>query len=473
MKGNYLEFLKRSLALALSFVMFAAFFPLIGNEAAFAADDSTGYEEGTVGTGAISSGDLQKGKDYSGMCIYDGKVMTEEDIQAALDAEEGVTEEGGDGFDLSELTTMAEDESDADELIQTDAVASRGTAAMHLEGFALNGGLGAAENEAGAEANYLSDYNMTVDYDEDGNAYINAYVGDSGVSFDSLYVDDILVTYFYGEQTISNYYLDMTDYPVGPHNVILYLDGSSSSLVTTHVPTNIYGIPDIKLSNFYTCYNNFQFSNDYSNTYDFDSDCQVYLDYKKGSGEWNTGYGPVSSGDTVKKSGLSPAKKYKVRAYYGKQGTYDFPTESGYYDTEEYFYKGDYSDTKTMKTAYKKTPIKSIKIKCRKQYSKKYRYKHIISTWWVGNVMWYKYRWKTARYWITKIKVTVKMKKKPGVAGIYIGSKKAKGNKKTYSKKFTLSGKKKGKKIKVSVQSYMSKTYGGWSKVTKKKVRVR
>ena len=65
------------------------------------------------------------------------------------------------------------------------------------------------------------------------------------------------------------------------------------------------------------------------------------------------------------------------------------------------------------------------------------------------------------------------MKKKPGVAGIYIGSKHVKGNKKTYTAKFTLSGKKKGKKVKVSVYSYMNPTYGGWSGKIFKKVKVK
>ena len=51
----------------------------------------------------------------------------------------------------------------------------------------------------------------------------------------------------------------------------------------------------------------------------------------------------------------------------------------------------------------------------------------------------------------TKFKVTVKFKKKQGIAGVYIGTLHGlyaykKGNKKKYSQTFTCTGKKKGKK---------------------------
>ena len=48
-----------------------------------------------------------------------------------------------------------------------------------------------------------------------------------------------------------------------------------------------------------------------------------------------------------------------------------------------------------------------------------------------------------------------------------------KGNKKTYATNFTLSGKKKGKKISVSVYSYMSPVYGGLSGKVLKNVKVK
>ena len=69
--------------------------------------------------------------------------------------------------------------------------------------------------------------------------------------------------------------------------------------------------------------------------------------------------------------------------------------------------------------------------------------------------------------------MTVKLKKKPGTAGIYIGTKRLRGNKKTYSTTFTQSGKLKGKKLKVAVYSYQSKTYGGYSPVKRKTAKVR
>ena len=71
----------------------------------------------------------------------------------------------------------------------------------------------------------------------------------------------------------------------------------------------------------------------------------------------------------------------------------------------------------------------------------------------------------------------MKFKKKQGVAGVCIRTIHGlyawkNGDKKSYSQTFTVRGKKKGKKVSVSVQSYRSKTYGGYSGKYKKKVRV-
>ena len=147
--------------------------------------------------------------------------------------------------------------------------------------------------------------------------------------------------------------------------------------------------------------------------------------------------------------------------------------------TEAHQFRGPVSGAVSFKTGYKYTPVKSIKAKKLKQYCKKIKVKKLSKKiyWSNGYAGYGPYRkvlgTKTYKYWYTKVKVTVKMSKTPGVAGIYIGSKHVAGNKKTYTAKFTLSGKKKGKKIKVSVYSYMNRTYGGWSARTLKKVKVK
>ena len=80
----------------------------------------------------------------------------------------------------------------------------------------------------------------------------------------------------------------------------------------------------------------------------------------------------------------------------------------------------------------------------------------------------------------TTYTVTVKFKKKPNVAGMYIHASSnsplyqyVKGNKKTYKCKFTVGGKAIGKKSLVRVYSKGNKTYGAYSPEYKKKVKVK
>ena len=69
------------------------------------------------------------------------------------------------------------------------------------------------------------------------------------------------------------------------------------------------------------------------------------------------------------------------------------------------------------------------------------------------------------------------MKKKMSIAGVQIktkgGTVQKSGKKKKYVAKYRVSGKKKGKKIKVSVRCFRSKTYGGFSGWKSKKVKAK
>ena len=81
------------------------------------------------------------------------------------------------------------------------------------------------------------------------------------------------------------------------------------------------------------------------------------------------------------------------------------------------------------------------------------------------------------KYYTYKLKVTVKLKKKPGTKGIWINGKFVKGNKKKYT--VTLPGssysakKPKGKKFKVGICSYQGKSFGGLSPLYQKKLKIK
>ena len=102
--------------------------------------------------------------------------------------------------------------------------------------------------------------------------------------------------------------------------------------------------------------------------------------------------------------------------------------------------------------------------------------KHPAYWYYVGGAAFYHKAW-TEKYYTYKVKVTVKLKKKPGAAGIWINGKFVKGNKKKYT--VTLPGssysakKPKGKKFKVNVCSYKGKSYGGLSPLYKKTKKIK
>lgn len=333
------------------------------------------------------------------------------------------------------------------------------------------------------------DGQMSVSVNGSGIATVSARMFTPDIYFTELWVDDSYVTYVNKETNIAALTFDMKKYPVGFHTVKLFLgsdvydqiEDDGYFMFYDHVPTNIFGTPSLKLSSFYTRCSYFTYRDNY-NSYAYDSDCDVYLDYKKAGKAWSCGYGPIGYGATVKRGKLAAASKYWVRIYYAKVTYYTPPKAIGASanpPTETKVFRGPVTGSVGFKTAYKKTPVKSVTAKKVKQWCKKYKVRRLSSKiyWRNGYAGWGYYRkilgTKTYKYWYTKVKVTVTMKKRPGIAGVYIGSKTVKGNKRVYSANFTLSGKKKGKTIKVSVYSFMNRTYGGLSGKTLRKVKVK
>ena len=316
------------------------------------------------------------------------------------------------------------------------------------------------------------------------------YYNQFGWSANSIYVDDELVTF---DNDINGWYnfevtINMKKYPVGYHTIyIFYNDGQGGILSdgegkyvatqATYVPTYIYSRPSNSKSWYETKIKSFNLYYGGS-SYSYDSSCKTYVFYKKGKGKWTKKcYGPVSTSSysRSKRAGFKPNTKIQARLTYGKKFSYKGKT---YAFTGRL--TGKYSKAVTIKTAYKKPKVKSIKIsgakvkvyKWRDHYANRIRY--VKST---GRIISVTPLYHTYKRYQTKFKVTVRFKKKQGNAGVIIRTKDLYatkyGDKKKYSVWFTLNGKKKGKKISVSVQSFRSKVYGGYSNKLKKKVKVK
>lgn len=315
-------------------------------------------------------------------------------------------------------------------------------------------------------------YLMPDEYTAKINVSFNKKTGKATVSgtatgdtFCGLYVDGSKTgNSISGQKTFSGAVIDMKNYDVGFHTISAELTNHDAVVIYNYaVPTYIYGKPSVKRANFTTTSKCFTFENS-GNYYSKDSSCKVYLDYKKKGGKWKNNYGPVDNYSSGTKKKLKPNTWYYVRGHYGKKVKYNGKT---------YFFSGKTvgykSGSAKIKTGKKKKPaVKSIKITKAKQFSQSYTY---TTTIYIGG-----YGYSTVHYvtqWYTSFKVTVKLKKKPGTAGIYIGNVRKKGNKKTYTHNFTVYGKQKGKKLKVEVRSYQNAVYKGYSPKCTKTVKVR
>ena len=276
-------------------------------------------------------------------------------------------------------------------------------------------------------------------------------------------------------QRTLNATIDMNKYDVGYHTIVVQLWktsnlGNSSAqaedlwyaekqVTNLKATPNYNGVFDV-YSTYFT-YNPFDFGKNMGGYY-------LYMDYSADGGKtWKTsGYMKVNSiqlyrQQSYKISGLKPNTVYKTRIYYGKNTTYAL-------DGKTYFIKGPVLNTTTIKTgAAAKPAIKSIKVKAKSV--KKHKIKHY--GYYTGVYLY------TEKFYTYKVKVTVKLKKKPGTAGIWINGKYVKGNKKKYT--VTLPGsaysvkKPKGKKYGLVIASYQNPGYGGYSPLytTKKKIK--
>ena len=202
---------------------------------------------------------------------------------------------------------------------------------------------------------------------------------------------------------------------------------------------------------------------------------RLYMEYSSNKGKtWKrTGYMTANAiklytQQSFKISGLKPNKTYKTRIRYGTYVTYSKDILG---DGKTYFFGGPVLNSGTIKTGKAKAPkIKSVSVKAvNVKYHKIRHYGRYTGV--------YLY---TEKFYTCRFRVTVQLKKKPGAKGIWLNGRFLKGNKLKYTTVFSpypnyyFKRPPKGlKKYAVSVCSYNSKKYGGYSPLKKRKVKVR
>ena len=258
--------------------------------------------------------------------------------------------------------------------------------------------------------------------------------------------------------------IDTKEFDIGYHTLSAKLYNGDIINFPSAFPTHIYDKAEIKNnSDFLTVGSNFVNFTPYYTVESYDG---ISLCAQIGNGKkWGNVYGPFKSYTAQKiskfdnKTKLKPNTKYKIRVFYYKNVKYG---------GESYSFKGPFSKEITFKTGPAKAPaIKSITAKCISQKKNKIG----NSAYWDANGVFHPSY--SGTIWKTKYKVTVKLKKKPGTKGIYIGDKKVKGNKTTYTVTITDVGKLKGKKVKFGICSYNDDKVGSYSPTVKKSVKIK
>ena len=316
--------------------------------------------------------------------------------------------------------------------------------------------------------------------DSDGYVYVYSSIDMTGTSYYyvNLYIDDTdYPAVSLNTQSLNGFAVDLSDYSVGYHTIYVTANlGEGEQFYNDCVVYNVRSEILMKPSNSTSWYNTGtkSISAYYGGSYYYGGEyLDAYVQYKKGkNGKWSSKiYGPLNTYSTYKKipKSLKPNTTYYVRMVLAKEVYNELTGKNELFES--------YSKAVKVMTAYKKPKVKKIDISNVKQKLHKYRWQWGWRIWYRNGIeVRRKALYHTRKWWTTKYKVTVKFKKKQKIAGIHVYTIQGMnwwlgGNKKSYHKTFTASGKKKGKKVYVGVKSLRSKKYGGWSGKYSKKVR--
>ena len=322
--------------------------------------------------------------------------------------------------------------------------------------------------------------------------------------FGKLFVDGYELKDFTGSTTIARQTISLNGFSTGYHTAFLQLYDNSTGNLLRLIFKEKLAVNKITDRPTYNGVFNVNSTNFNYYPYDLVSNQAgpLYMEYKpSNSSNWSRTGRMVANQIKLKLDqgfnmrGFRANTVYNTRIRYGSYYTYTrlnpadfgltlaqfqkvFATNRTYLaDGNSYFFGGPVLNTTTIKTGKATKPkIKSVKVKAIKIKYHKHRVPGHYE--WTG----YHYVWIgsfTERYYTCKYKVTIKLKKKPGTSGIWVNGKYLKGNKKTYKTTFTpypnYFVKKPPKKLKykVTIKSYQSKDYGGFSPAYSKTKKVK
>ena len=296
--------------------------------------------------------------------------------------------------------------------------------------------------------------------------YINGYFksGYTTRYFGELYIDNNYIGNFSETSKVNK--LDNLYFNFDEVNSIFSSTGYHKIVVTTHLSKgtaaeDVAATYRVGITSAPTASTGLEFYHnhiDYGMTMDYNLvNYKLFIEYSLDGKNWKT-YGPISYYDSGSIYGLLANRNYSVRSYYGVQqsGTWFTGKEEG-----KFRYLGNYRTGVADKVKVKSITVKAYKVKKKKQ--KVYGY---YTGLYLGKRTYYKY----------KLKIIVKLKKKPGTAGIWINGKKFKGNKKKYVVKLgtmTSYYKPKGKKYTVAIYKYHNASWGGYSPMYVKKKKIK
>lgn len=421
--------------------------------------------------------------DASEQTVGNETAQEENSTEIALDPEGLVFDEDA----KAAADASSSDSDEAGENTGADDIVYDGGNVEHIQIPALMGGagaLGTIPNLAGGDASEtLEGYRLgagsaspiygkvpdncyTVNIEQSGSTVTVTGNIQSPYFFYGLFVDTTEVASVAGFSV--NERINMNNYSTGYHTVLLRV-GYGTSII------DLVG-RKFMVSNTITArptYNGvFEVYSNYLNYYPYNmafanTAGDLYMEYSANKGKtWQrSGYMranmiQLAIEQGYKISGLKAKKKYKTRIRYGVNVTYskDFGG-----DGKSYFFGGPVLNTTTIKTgAAKKPKIRSVTAEA--VNVKYHQIKHYGK--YTGVYLY------TERFYTCKIKVTVRLKSKPGTKGMWLNGKWIKGNKKVYTKVFSpypnyyVKSPGSGRyKYQVTVRSGQSAKWGGYSPI--------
>ena len=464
MKKNMNEAARKLMAFELALTVGLTFIPWMG-DGARAAEETSGGDP-PLRAFEVNADGTETEIDPSIVPDSSEEVLLSEASEEILPMEAEETETaGGSGAGFTELQEA--DFSDA--IVVTDDFIPDGPVRMQvnpqLTGPAKAGGdVMTAQDSENDDTLITQEDGPTIRQDKKTGVVTiqGSLIGDT---FYAVAVDDIVAIEpsRLGTSTI-NARIDMKNLTsVGFHTVYVYTTATFNSTglpayYKDFVPTFVYQKPKNK-PKMYEVYSKYMYYKSNVSSYAYDEDCGLYMDYKKKGSKAKT-YGAMDTYSTYKISRLKGHKKYKINTYYGKYETYQ---------GTDYFFSGKNSGavsrTQVIITGQpKKPPVKAL----RRAVSKVRRHK--VRYYYYGHYLY------TRRYYSYKSTAVIRMKKKPGAAGIIYNGYRLKGNKKTYKKVrgfYTSTKRPRNAKLtrftSVYLYSYQSKKYGGYSPVFRRK----